>query len=80
MKVDFASLEGAFDQDTIKILSSALADAWEEVQKSGSRLAKRGYANAVREVIAKRIFEMAQSGERDPHNLARDAIRFLSAN
>jgi hypothetical protein len=34
----------------------------------------------VREVIAKRIFEMAQQGVTDPQALAEDAVRFVRAN
>jgi hypothetical protein len=34
----------------------------------------------MREVIAKRIIEMAQQGVKDRHTLVDDAVRFLAAN
>jgi hypothetical protein len=34
----------------------------------------------MREVIAKRIIEMAQRGANDPQTLADDAVRFIAAN
>jgi hypothetical protein len=34
----------------------------------------------MREVIAKRIIEMAQRGAKDPQTLADDAVRFFAAN
>ncbi len=33
-----------------------------------------------REVVAKRIMEMAQHGERDREKLVEDALRFVTAN
>jgi hypothetical protein len=40
------------------------------------------HSRAIRvlEVIAKRIFEMAQQGVTDPQALAEDAVRFIRAN
>jgi hypothetical protein len=34
----------------------------------------------MREVVAKRIIEMAQRGVRDQEQLAADAVKFISAN
>jgi hypothetical protein len=34
----------------------------------------------MREVIAKRIFEVAQQGVKEPQTLADDAVQFLTAN
>jgi hypothetical protein len=34
----------------------------------------------MREVVAKRIIEMAQRGVRDKEQLAADAVKFISAN
>jgi hypothetical protein len=69
-----------FDPESIQVLASALDDAWSRIEKSGSRFARPGYSRAMREVIAKRIIEMAQQGVKDPHRLADDAVQFLSAN
>ena len=38
------------------------------------------YSRAMREVVAKRIIEMAQRGVRDKEQLAADAVKFISAN
>lgn len=70
----------AFDPEAIKLLTSALEDAWDKIEKSGSQCAKPGYAKAMREVVAKRIFEMARRGEQNPDRLASDAIRFVETD
>jgi hypothetical protein len=72
--------ETAFDPDTIQVLASAFDDAWDRIQKSGSQFARPAYSRAMREVIAKRIIEMAQQGAKNPQSLADDAVRFLAAN
>jgi hypothetical protein len=70
----------AFDPESIQVLVSALDDAWNRIEKSGSWFARPAYSRAMREVIAKRIIEMAQQGVKDPRRLADDALRFLCAN
>jgi hypothetical protein len=45
----------------------------------GERFASTATAG-MREVIAKRIIEMAQQGVKDQHTLVDDAVRFLAAN
>jgi hypothetical protein len=77
---EFIHSEEAFDPEAIQVLASALDDAWDRVQKSGSRFARPAYARAMREVLAKRIIEVAQRGERDKLKLAADAVKFLAAN
>jgi hypothetical protein len=69
-----------FDPETIQVLAAAFDDAWERIQRSGSRFARPGYSRAMREVIARRIIEMAQQGLKDPQALAEDSVRFLTAN
>jgi hypothetical protein len=59
---------------------SALDEAWRRIQQSGSQFARPAYARVMREVIAKRIIEMAQQGIRDRQTLVDDAMRFLAAN
>ncbi len=78
--LQFTGSESAFDPDAIKRLGSAFDDAWATIQKSGSRFAKPGYARAMREVMAKRIFEMAQKGESDRAKLSSDAVAFVTTN
>ncbi len=74
------SRETAFAPETIEILAAALDEAWERLRQSGSRLARPAYSRAMREVVAKRIMEMAQRGVRDREALVADALRFITAN
>ena len=53
---------------------------WETLRQSGSRLARPAYSRAMREVVAKRIMEMAQRGVQDRDELVADALRFVTAN
>jgi hypothetical protein len=70
----------SFDPDAIKTLASAFDDAWETVLRSRGTLSRPPYASAIREVLAKRIIEMAQRGQTDPHRLSDDALQFLAMN
>ena len=54
------SRETAFTPEAIQILAAALDEAWEKIRQSGSRLARPAYSRVMREVVAKRIMEMAQ--------------------
>lgn len=74
------SEESAFDPETILILASALDEAWDRLQKRGSRFTRPAYSRATREVIAKRIMEMAQRGVKEHRTLVDDAVQFLSSN
>ena len=74
------SRETAFNPETIQILVAALDEAWERLRQSGSRLARPAYSRAMREVVAKRIMEMAQRGVQDREALVADALRFVAAN
>jgi hypothetical protein len=69
--------QSAFEPETIETLVSAFETAWLRVEQSGSKLASPGYQRAAQEIIAKRIIEMAQRGERDAGELADDAVNFL---
>jgi hypothetical protein len=69
--------QSAFDPETIETLVSVFETAWRKVEQSGSKLASPAYKRAAQEIIAKRIIEMAQRGERDPHDLAEDAVSYL---
>ena len=72
--------ETAFTPETIEILAAALDETWERLRQSGSRLARPAYSRAMREVVAKRIIEMAQRGVQDRQALVTDALRFIAAN
>ena len=69
--------QSAFDPEFIKTLVSAYEDAWHKVEKSGSTFASPRYRRAAQEIVAKRIIEMAQRGEREPTQLAEDAVAYL---
>jgi hypothetical protein len=76
----FSRRETAFAPETIEILAVALEETWERLQKSGSRLTRPAYSRVMREVIAKRIVEMAQCGVQDCEALVADAIQFIATN
>jgi hypothetical protein len=76
----FSRRETAFAPETIEILAVALEETWEQLQKSGSRLTRPAYSRVMREVIAKRIVEMAQCGVQDREALVTDAIQFIATN
>ena len=61
----------AFGPDEITVLTSAFDDALRRL-----RLADR--ADPAAEVVAKKIIELAQRGERDPVRLSEGAIQALS--
>jgi hypothetical protein len=74
------SRETVFAPETIQILAAALDEAWERLRQSGSRLTRPAYSRVMREVVAKRIMEMAQRGMEDREALVADALRFIAAN
>jgi hypothetical protein len=76
----FVQTATVFDPEFIHVLATAFDNAWNKIEKSGSRFARPGYARAMREVIAKHIIETAQRGVKDPSVLADDAVRFLAVN
>lgn len=51
-----------------------------KIEKSGSQFARPAYSRAMREVVAKRIVDMAQGGIKDRQTLVDDALRFFAAN
>jgi hypothetical protein len=70
--------QSAFDPEIIEILVAAYEDAWEKIEQSGSAFASPRYRRAAQEIVAKRIIEMAQRGEREPTRLADDAVAYLA--
>jgi hypothetical protein len=70
--------QSAFDPELIEALVAAFTAAWAKVEASGSKLASPAYARAAQEIIAKRIIEMAQRGEKDPSVLVDDAVSYLA--
>jgi hypothetical protein len=62
---------GVFGPDEIKVLTTAYEEALRAL-----RLKDR--SDPATEMIARRIIELAQRGERDPVRLREHAIRYLS--
>ena len=78
--VDLVRPEAAFDSETIGELSAALEEAWDRLLQSETECTRPAYARAMREVVARRIIDMAQRGTKDQKELANGAVRFLAAN
>ena len=78
--LEFVRPETAFDPEFIQVLASALDEAWSRIEQSGSQFARPAYSRVMREIIAKRIIEIAQQGVKDQQMLVDDAMRFLAAN
>ena len=69
---------GAFDADEVKVLTQAFDEAWKAVSESSPPFASAEHAEATRELLALRVIEMAQLGERDPERLRTDALVYLA--
>src|ERR1700747_2246644 len=69
-----------FDPETIAVLCAALDETWDRLLQSGSDCTRPAYARAMREVVARRVIDMAQRGITDRKELADGAVRFLAAN
>jgi hypothetical protein len=63
-----------FDVATTKILASAFDAAWLSLQISGSAFAADDRASATRELLAQRMIEIAQRGERDKQRLVEEVL------
>jgi hypothetical protein len=72
-------LQGAFADDE-ECRDHSNLEAWERLRQSGSQLARPAYSRAMREVVAKRIIELAQRGVQDRETLVEDAVRFVTTN
>jgi hypothetical protein len=70
--------DAAFDSETTQLLGAAFEDAWEDVKSSGSALAEGAEAALTRELLAKRIIELAKRGERNPDRLVESALDHLA--
>jgi hypothetical protein len=64
--------------DLTPVLTTAFDNAWAKFKASGSALAGEDYAPSTRDLLAKRIIERAQKGERDTNRLVDDGIAYLS--
>ena len=72
------SRETAFTPETIEILAAALDEVWERMRQSGSRLTRPAYSRVMREVVAKRIMEMAQRARGRPRSPGGRRLAFYN--
>jgi hypothetical protein len=70
--------DGVFDPEAVRILTSAFNDAWKSIADSGMTFASNGHAEAMREILALRIIELARLGERDQNRLRDYALLHLA--
>jgi hypothetical protein len=70
--------DGAFDPETVQILVGAFDDAWKSLRARAAPVAAADYANVAREILAKKIIELATNGERSPRKLTEAALLQLA--
>src|SRR5262245_24878640 len=75
--VDLVRPKADFDPESIAVLCAALDEAWERLLQLGSECTRPAYARAMREVVARRIIDMAQRGIRDQKELPMARFVFL---
>ena len=68
----------AFEPETVRILTGAFDEAWLSIQNSGIIFTSPGQTNAMREILALAIIQMARFGERDQRRLRNDALLHLT--
>jgi hypothetical protein len=61
-----------FDPETVHIIIQAYDDAWKSLR--GSIFAAQHRAEETRQILARRVIEIAQRGERDPIYLRDGAL------
>jgi hypothetical protein len=66
-----------FDGATTRLICDAFDGAWGLLQGVDSELVTAAKAPAAREILAKRIIDMAQRGMVDMIELRDDALRYL---
>ena len=71
--VDFAPPH-AFDPETTRVMAAAFESAWDELKDTGHIASAPFKADATREMLAKRILQIARTGVRDPDVLRHEAL------
>jgi hypothetical protein len=66
--------EAAFNPETTHILVTAFDKAWDKFKSSGNALADDACAPSTRALLAKRIIETAQRGERNVDRLVENGV------
>jgi hypothetical protein len=64
--------------DMTPIITAAYDKAWNTIKSSKSPLAEETCAPSTRALLAKRIIEIAQKGERDVNRLVEDGVSYLA--
>src|SRR5262245_22555136 len=70
----------AFDSEDTELLGAAFEAAWEKLNTAGSARAEGSEAAVIRELLAKRIIELAKRGERNPDRLVEIALDYLAGS
>jgi hypothetical protein len=75
--LSLASKAACFDAAQMRAICDAFDGAWASLQAAGSPFTNPAKALAAREVLAKRIIDMAQGGVLDVAELRDDALAHL---
>jgi hypothetical protein len=67
-----------FDPEFVSILVAALDDAWRSIDVTKALNIPGSSPEALREILAKHIIDMAKTGERDQKRLRDGAVSRLS--
>jgi hypothetical protein len=70
--------DAGFRPEDTPTLIGAFEKAWEQFKESGSPLAGDACAPSTRALLAKRIIETAQKGERKIERLVDDGLAYLA--
>ena len=75
------NLRSAFDPGAVKMLTLAFDDAWSSLKVAHSIFADQNNARRTRDILARRIIEGAEHGERSPTKLRDYALaRFAESH
>lgn len=67
----------SFDPGMTSVVIRAFDEAWKSLDESKSEFAQPSRAATTRDVLARRVIEMARRGETDPDHLRVDALDHL---
>jgi hypothetical protein len=68
----------AFDPEALRTLTTVFEGAWQYLVDKDHIAATPANAHETRDTLARRIIELAQRGERDPHRLREHALAYLA--
>jgi hypothetical protein len=70
--------EGAFDPETIQVMSAAFERVWASLKCSGAPFAADDYVDGAREILGKHIIMAARAGSRGEKQLCDEALLELA--